>query len=106
MQLPSRHLVWLAVAVLTPCVALIVLAVRLIDEEKQFSARRAQEARERSIDTARRTLLAELDFYRADQKPASFRGLLRSGTIVLPWDRPREHPVERARLESAVHNRK
>jgi two-component system phosphate regulon sensor histidine kinase PhoR len=102
---PSRHLVWLTVAVLAPCAALVILAVRLMDQERQLSARRAQEARERAADVARSKLLAELEGYRSDQKPAAFRGLLRSGRIVLPWDQPHEHAAERARLENAVRSR-
>lgn len=104
MQLPSRHLVWLTVAVFTPCCALVILAVRLMQQDKQLSARRAQEAQERRIEDARRALLAELEFYGSDRKPASFRGTLRSGAIILPWDQPLERVKERSRLEHAVQN--
>lgn len=102
MQLPSRHFVWLTVAVFTPCAALAVLAVRLMDQDKQLSTRRTQEAQERRIEDARRALLTELEAYRSDRKPAAFRGALRSGRIVLPWDQPRDHSKEHKQLEEAV----
>ena len=104
MQLPSRHLVWLTVAVFTPCAALAVLTVRLMDQDKQLSARRTLEAQERRIEDARRALLSELEAYRFDRKPASFRGTLRAGRIVLPWDQPRDHSKERGQLNEAVSN--
>jgi signal transduction histidine kinase len=105
MQFPPRHLVWLTVAAFTPCAALVVLAVRLMDQDKQLSARRTQEAQERRIEDGRRALLLELEAYSSDRKPAAFRGVLRSGRLILAWDEPRDHSKERGQLEEAVqHN--
>jgi two-component system phosphate regulon sensor histidine kinase PhoR len=103
MQFP-RHLLWLTVAVFAPCAALVVLAVRLMEQEQQLSIRRAHEAQERAVETARHELLAALNPYRSGEKPPAFRGLLRAGKIVLPWDQPHENAPEHARLNNAVHN--
>ena len=104
MQQPSRHLIWLAVAVFTPCIALVVLAVRLIEQDKQLSARRAEEARQRRVEDARHALLSDLEDYRSDRKPPTFRGTLRAGRIILPWDEPQAHALELSRLETAVRS--
>lgn len=107
MRLASRHIVWLAAAVLTPCVALTLLTLRLLDRERQLAARRAREVQERRVEDARRTLLAAIEPYRLGQTPeqqVAFRGVIRDGRVVLAWE-GRAAAAELARLEQAVRTR-
>ena len=102
MKSPSRHLMWLGVAVVVPCAALVILTVRLLDQEIVLRSRGVQQAGERRLDEARRQLLADLEDYQRERKPVSFRGLIKDGRVILPWDRPAPHPKERAVLAEAV----
>ena len=54
MKSPSRHLMWLGVAVVVPCAALVILTVRLLDQEIVLRSRGVQQAGERRLDEARR----------------------------------------------------
>ncbi len=107
MRPDSRHTLWLSAAVLTPCVALTLLTLRLLDREQQLGARRALEAQERRVEDARRALLAAIEPYRLGQMPehqVAFRGVIRDGKVMLAWE-GRAHPTELARLEKAVQAR-
>lgn len=89
MKVASRRTVWLAAAVLTPCVALTLLMLRLLDREEQLAARRAREAEERRVEDVRRTLLAAIEPFRlglAPEQQVAFRGVIRAGSAVLAWE--------------------
>ena len=104
MRLPLRHILWFTAAVLAPCLGLVLLTVRLLDEEQQLASRRARENEERQLDNARRTLEADLEPYRLGQAPVAFRGTIREGRVILPWDEAAASK-EIARLEEAVQSR-
>ncbi len=100
-------MVWLAAAVLTPCVVLTALTLRLLDQERQLAARRAREPEERRVEDARRALLAAIEPHRLGQTPerqVAFRGVIRAGRVVLAWEGRAPAP-ELARLEKAVQAR-
>jgi signal transduction histidine kinase len=104
MRLPFRHILWFTAAVLAPCLGLVLLTVRLLNEEQQLASRRVRENAERQLDNARRTLEADLEPYRLGQAPAAFRGTIRDGRILLPWDEPTASN-DIGRLEHAVQSR-
>src|SRR4051794_36762277 len=104
MRLPLRHIVWFTAAVLAPCLGLVLLTLRLLDQEQQLASRRARENEERQLDNARRILQAELEPYRLGQAPAAFRGTVRGGRVILTWDEAMASK-ETARLEQAVRSR-
>ena len=104
MRLPLRHILWFTAAVLAPCLGLVLLTLRLLDQEQQLASRRARENEERQIENARRMLQADLEPYRLGQAPAAFRGTIREGRVILPWDEPAPSK-DIARLEQAVQSR-
>ena len=99
-----RHILWFTAAVLAPCLGLVLLTLRLADEEQQLTSRQARENEERQLDNARRTLEAGLEPYRLGQAPAAFRGTIREGRVILPWDEAAASK-EIASLEQAVQSR-
>jgi signal transduction histidine kinase len=81
-----RQILLFLLAVLVPAAVLVTLAVRLVGQERELSAKRVEAARRDAIEQLRRELSARLD-------PAIvFVAPIEQDRMVLPWerhDRPR-----------------
>jgi two-component system phosphate regulon sensor histidine kinase PhoR len=99
-----RQTIWIAAAVLAPCIALSVLFARLLEQETQLDARRATEAAARRLADARQAILAQIEPHRLGQTPEAqltFRGTIRDGRVVLAWQSATD-PEVLSSLEKAV----
>ncbi|MBI4902660.1 MAG: hypothetical protein HY820_03445 [Acidobacteria bacterium] len=102
----SRQFLWLSAAVLAPCIVLTVLFLRLLDQERQLESRRATEAAQQRLTSARQNLLAQIEPHRLGQTAGSqisFRGVIENGRIRMAWEL--HHSTEDMKaLESAVRS--
>ena len=114
--LPRRELLLFLVAILTPCLVLVVLSLRILDQERQLEQKRAAEEREQQVAWLSQDLISRLERTKVDLafSPVSatdeliaFVGTLRSGQLVLPWDenthmRDFRQAIGRARLSGLL----
>jgi len=114
--LPKRELLLFLVAILTPCLVLVALSVRILEQERQLEQKRRAEERHRQLAGLSQELLARLERTKVDLafSPVSaadeliaFVGILRSGQLVLPWDenagiRNFRQAIGRARLSGLL----
>jgi len=97
--LPRRQ-VWLfLVAVLTPCLVLVGLSLRTLEQERQLQEKRSADEHQRRVAQLRQELSNHLDRVRLDlassasvppDELVAFAGSLRAGQLVLPWDESAE----------------
>ncbi len=99
----SRRQVWLfLIAILTPCLVLIALSLRTLEQESQLQEKRAADERQLRLAQLRQELLNRLEQVRLNLASSAtvlpdeliaLVGSLRSGQLLLPWD---ESPEIRA----------
>ena len=107
MHSANRQSLWLATAVLAPCLVLTLLFLRLLDQEQQLESRRTAEAQAQRLANARQSLLSHIEPARLGQTPESkiaFRGAIRDGRVALAWEH-RSSPAYLIRLEKAVQSK-
>lgn len=93
--LPRRQ-VWLfLVAILTPCLVLVGLSLRTLEQERQLEEKRSADERQRRVAHLRQELMNRLEALRINltlsatvppNELIAFAGSLRAGQLVLPWD--------------------
>ena len=89
-RLPRRQVLLFLAAILVPCLVLVALSLRMIEQERQLEQKRAAEERQRRAAQLRQELLSQLE--RIKHNPASAReavvlvGTVREGRLLLPWE--------------------
>ncbi len=97
-----RQVVLFLVAMIAPCVALIVISGNVVRQERELGQRRREAEKARALDQVRDELLIRLERIRLDPQAHSAVALVarvENGAMVLPWD---PNPAaERFREETA-----
>ena len=83
------------VVILAPCLVLVALSLRMIEQERQLQEKRAAEQRQRRAAELSEGLLSRLERIKRNlaATPAArvdeavvFAGTVRDGRLILPWD--------------------
>ncbi len=91
----KRRLVLFLGAIVAPCLVLVALSVRMIQQERQLQAKRAEEERQRLITQIGQALLTRLERIKSSLLAAPGQnvpeavvwvGRVRDGRLLLPWD--------------------
>ncbi len=91
----GRGLLLFLVAVLSPCLVLVALGLRILDQERQLDLKRRTEERQRQLAGLSQELLARLERIKislafspvpATDALVAAVGQVRSGRVVFPWD--------------------
>ena len=93
--LPGRESRLFLIAILTPCLVLVVLSLRVLDQERQLELKRRAEERQRQLTGLSQELLACLERIKvglafspvpATDPLVAAVGIMRSERLVFPWD--------------------
>jgi signal transduction histidine kinase len=93
--LPGRESRLFLVAILTPCLVLVVLSLRVLDQERQLELKRRAEEHQRQLTGLSQELLARLERIKvglafspvpATDPLVAAIGTMRSERLVFPWD--------------------
>ena len=94
-RLLKRHVFLFLGAILAPCLVLVALSVRMIQQDRQLEAKRASEERQRRVAQVGQELLSRLERIKLDlaivpakrvDEAVVFVGSVRDGHLLLPWD--------------------
>ena len=111
-RLPGRQVLLFLTAILAPCLVLVALSVRMIEQERQLEEKRAREDRERRAAQLRHELFSALEKIKTQQ--AARRGtspagqvvalvaMVRDGRLLLPWETGPQRERFRQRVGEAA----
>lgn len=120
-RLPRRQLVLLVVALIVPCLVLVVLSLRMLAQERELAAKRLDDERRQIVAAVRQELLVRLESVKLRVAAGASRdsviapdvddhvalaGVIENGRLILPWERSRSADEFRRALEEtpfAVH---
>lgn len=94
-RLLKRHVLLFLGAIVAPCLVLVALSVRMIEQERRLHVKRAEEERQRRIDRVGQDLLSRLERIKSNLLIAPGKdvpeavlwvGRVRDGHLLLPWD--------------------
>src|SRR5262245_50441494 len=101
--LPRRGAFLFLIAILVPCVVLVALSLRMIEQERQLEDKRFMEDRQRAVDQVRQGLLSQLEKIKLEEvtrmaartgdaesvrsaSAVAFVATLHDGRLQLPWE--------------------
>lgn len=94
-RLPRRQGWLFLLAILAPCLVLLIVGLRTIEQERQLEEKRAAERRQGRLDRLREELLSRLERIKLDAAltPGAqshgaviFVGKIQQGRLLLPWE--------------------
>jgi len=94
-RLLKRHVLLFMGAIVAPCLVLVTLSVRMIEQERQLHAKRTEEERHRRVAQLGQELLSRLERIKLALAIAPAKrvheavvlvGSARDGHLLLPWD--------------------